>query len=248
MSSDETLAACLARSPDVESGTLRIRAFRGYGSAAEALNAALDSSAARVAILAHEDVYLPRGFAANLTRRLAELEQVDPDWAVVGCIGLDLNGHVRGETWSSGMQRTVGFPVDGAVEVETVDEMILIVRPGAGIRFTTDLPGFHLYGTDIVTTARAHGARSYVLPLPVIHHSRPLVRLGRDYWRAYRFLRSRWRSRLPVPTMFGGIGRSSLPLARIELDYLIRNRGRRRRPDRTGDPQQIAHALGYDRT
>lgn len=246
VSSDETLAQCLARSPDVQSGGLTIRTFRGHRSAAEALNAALDSSIEPVVILAHEDVYLPQGFATNLRRQLETLERIDPHWAVVGCIGRDSDGNVRGETWSSGMQRRVGSPVTGPAVVETMDELILIVRRAAGVRFSPDLPGFHLYGTDIVANAAAAGARCYVLPVPVIHHSRPLVRLGLDYWRAYRFLRSRWRSQLPLPTMFGGIHRSTLPLARIELDYAIRNRGRRRRPGRTGDPEQIARDLGYD--
>lgn len=246
ISDDATLSACLGASPDVESGTLELRQFRGYASAASALNAALDSSSAPVVILPHQDVYLPAGFAESLAQRLTELSALDPDWAVVGCIGLDSDGVVHGETWSSGMGRRVGVPVVGPAEVVTVDELILIVRTGSGARFDDDLPGFHLYGTDITVSARDRGQRSYVIPLPVIHHSRPLVKLGKDYWRAYLHLRRRWADRLPVATMFGGIRRSLVHLARVDLGYRRRSGGRSDRPERVGDPRSIARELGYE--
>lgn len=246
VSDDETLSECLGRSPDVLSGRLVLRQFRGYPSAASALNAALDSSPGRVVVLPHQDVYLPAGFVDNLVNRLAELERLDPKWAVVGCIGLDASGTVRGETWSSGMGRRVGAPLDAPAEVVTLDELILVVRADSGVRFDPGLPGFHLYATDLVVAAADRGLRSYAVPMAVVHHSRPLVKLGRDYWRAYLRLRRRWSDRLPVPTMFGGIRRSLLPLARIDLDYRWRHRGRAERPPRVGDPQQIARDLGYE--
>lgn len=246
ISDSDTLGQCLERSPDVESGTLSIRQFRGYPSASLALNAALDSSRAAVVVIPHQDVYLPAEFSEGLARWLSELHRIDPDWAVVGCIGIDSSGVVQGETWSSGMGRLVGSPVLGPVEVVTVDEMILVVRTASGVRFDPHLPGFHLYGTDLTVSAAERGLRSYVVPMPVIHHSRPLVKLGRDYWRAYLHLRRRWIRRLPVRTMFGGIRKSVVHLARVDLDYRRRSRGRANRPERVGDPREIARTIGYE--
>ena len=42
------------------------------------------------------------------------------------------------------------------------------------------LPNFHLYGTDIVLTARSLGRTAYAAHMPVIHNSRPKF-LGRGY-------------------------------------------------------------------
>ncbi len=222
---DAIFEACLCRSPDIATGALGVRQFPSYASAASALSAALDSISAPVVIIPHQDVYLPRGFADNLARQLTALEAIDHDWAVVSCIGIDAEGTVRGETWSSGMGKRVGVPVHGAGQVVTVDELILVVRTASGVRLDRDLPGFHLYGTDLVVAAKERSLSTYVVPLPVVRHSRALVRLGKDYWRAYLHLRRRWSHRLPVPTMFGGIRHSLMPLARVDLEKIARKLG-----------------------
>lgn len=247
VSSASTLGAILLRSPDVRDDRLALRTFEGYSSAARALNAGLEGSSARVVILPHQDVYLPAGFVDNLIAQLARLELVDPQWAVVGCIGIDDSWQVHGQTWSSGMQKLVGSPLADPARVTSVDEMILVVNMSSGVRFDEHLPGFHLYGTEVVVSAANRGLASYVVPMPVIHHSRRLVRLGRDYWGAYRYLRRLWRDRLPVPTLFGGIRRSFRHLAAIDLDYRVRNRFRSDRPEPAGDPQALASELGFER-
>lgn len=246
VSDEQTLREVLGLSPDIVSGELGMRTFIGYANAAEALNAALDSSSAKVVILPHQDVYLPRHFLRQLCEQIEALEKVDPDWAVLGCIGVDADGVVHGETWSSGMAKVVGSPISSAVKVVSVDEMILVVRSASSARFDPGLPGFHLYGTEILVSAADDGRASYVIPMPVVHHSRRLVKLGGDYWRAYLYLRRKWSDRLPVPTLFGGISRSLKTLAAIDLDYRIRNRGRSTRPAPGSDPVSIARRLGYE--
>jgi len=62
--------------------------------------------------------------------------------------------------------------------VESLDEVVLILRTDAGIGFDPDIPSFHLYGTDVVQSAKLARRTSYVVDLPVIHHSRPLTNLA----------------------------------------------------------------------
>jgi hypothetical protein len=130
--------------------------------------------------------------------------------------------------------------------IESLDEVMLVIRRGAGLQFDVDLPGFHLYGTDIVQTAKARGLKSYILDAPIVHHSRPTVDLSGGYRRAYGYMQRKWRAVLPVPNLICSIHRSTLPFlwrnARIRMHY----RGRTERAEPTGDPAGIARDLGLE--
>jgi hypothetical protein len=240
------LANCLARSPDIRSGALKLRTFEGCKSAALALNAALDRAEAPYVLLVHQDVYLPAGFAARLAKEISTVEAVDPDWAVAGVIGLDARDVAHGQTWSSGRACVVGIQSQYPALVETLDELLLLVRRASGVRFDENLPGFHLYAADIVQTAKALGRKSYVLDLPVIHHSRPVVSLGGDYRRAYAYMQRKWRTRLPLPNLICPIDRSSLRVMWRDVKIRLRARGRVERPSPTSDPTAIARQLGWE--
>jgi hypothetical protein len=242
----EVLATCLAHSPDVAARRMSLATYEGCRSAAEAYNRALDGSAADVVLLVHQDVYLPAGFHDHLLAQLEALAAADPDWAVAGVIGIDPEGVVRGQTWSSGIGALVGEPVDGPVEVVTLDEVFLAVRRASGVRFDETMPGFHLYAADAVQAARARGQRSYVLPLPLVHHSKPVVRLDAGYRRAYRFMQRKWRAALPLPNLVCPIEATGLALLRRDLRLRWRNRGRTLRAAPTEDPAAIARRLGME--
>ena len=253
-----TLSSCLAASPDIRSGRVPFRIYGGYRSASEAFNRALDETTAekrhpnppRVLVIAHQDVYLPAGFAQRLVATLNALAIDDADWAVAGCIGITAEGQLRGRTWASSMKKVLGSTANLPAVVASLDELILILNLGstdAGFpRFDPELPSFHLYGTDIVQAARALNRRCYAIDLPVVHHSRPVVALGRGYWRAYRYCQAKWRESLPVATLMGGLHASVLPMLKQDVLYRLRSRGARvrRRPD--GNPRDIASALGFD--
>jgi len=240
------LANCLERSPDICSGALKLRIFEGWRSAALALNAALDTTDAPYVLLVHQDVYLPAGFAARLAEEITAVEKADPGWAVAGVIGADAQNAMHGQTWSSGWARLLGSKVDHPVPVEALDELLLLVRRASGVRFDENLPGFHLYGSDIVQTAKQLGRRSYVLDLPVIHHSRPVVSLGGGYREAYAYMQRKWRARLPLPNLICPIRRSSLLLTWRDAHVRMRARGRSERPAPNSDPITIARQLGWE--
>lgn len=247
VNSAEVLAQCLARSPDIASGAVALRTYEGSPNASTAYNRALADGDAAVVVLAHQDVYLPRRFFPELAKQLAILDRMDPDWAVAGAVGKTAEGDVVGQAWSTGIGVLTGQPIDGPRPVVTLDELIIIVRRGAGLAFDETLPGFHLYASDIVQIARARGLGAYALPLPVIHHSRPLVRLDAGYHRAYRHMQAKWSHLLPIPNLVCPIEKSPLTLFKRDAWLRWRSRGRLKRADAgRGDPVEIARGLGYE--
>lgn len=207
--SDEILQANLARSPCVTSGALALHVERGAPSAAIAYNRALDATGAEVVVFVHHDVYLPRGWDALLRARLAELPA---DWALYGSYGIGLDQALIGPVWSSSIGVLAGRVPVAPVEVQSFDELLFVMRRDRGLRFDEGLPGWHLYGTDIVTEARARGFRAYAGALPVIHNDRYHEELGSDFTQNYRYLQRKWHDRLPLRTPVTKISRSGLYL------------------------------------
>ncbi|MGB3731819.1 glycosyltransferase family A protein [Microbacterium sp.] len=240
---ERVLNTCLGASPEIASRQFTFNAFRGYDSAATALNAAIDSSASEWVALAHQDVYFP----SDSLSRLEGLLATQPDnVAVVGLIGRSVEGQTVGQAWSTGMSELVGHEISTAEEVATLDEIVIVVRRSSGLRFDVDLPGFHLYATDIALTARERGLRAVVVPVTVIHHSRPVISLGPDYAAGYKFMKRKWSSSLPVLTMMGDIRR--IPFHVVYLDLRVRKAAgfARVRRDADGDPAEIARRLGLN--
>ena len=132
------------------------------------------------------------------------------------------------------------------VAVETLDEMLLFLRVGSGLKFDEDLPGFHLYAADAIQIAKARGLRSYVIDTPVIHHSRAVVALDRSYRKAYRNLQRKWRLELPIPNLVCPITRSPLTLLLRDARIRSKHRGKPRPSEPLDDPSLIARRLGFE--
>jgi hypothetical protein len=246
VNSHEVLETCLKRSPDVVAGA-RLRIYEGYPSASAAYNQALADSTAERLVLLHQDVYLPKGFLDRLNARLDELDRLDPDWAVAGVVGMDEAGAAYGRVWSSGLGRLTGADGGLPAPVDTMDEVLLVVRRASGIGFDPDLPSYHLYATDIVQIAKARGLKSYVIDAKIIHHSRPTLNLGdKGYRRAYRHMQRKWREVLPLPSLICPVEKTSFRLWARDLRMRIRARGRTVRPAPPGDPVEIARSLGLE--
>lgn len=240
------LADCLARSPDIATASLGLKVYEGFETAGLAYNQALDDCDRDWLLLAHQDVYLPTGFAARAIAALDALTSIAPDWAVAGVIGGDGAGDVVGKVWCSGNQRLISGRTSLPARAKTLDELIIIMRPASGLRFDPALPSFHLYAADIILAAEAGGQSCWVIDAPVVHHSRPVVNLGGGYAKAWHYMRRKWQARLPVPNLVCPITRSPLTLWEKDLRIRFANRGRRDRGDAPGDPVEIARRLGFE--
>ena len=209
--SEDILSANLLRSPEVTSGVLACHVERDAPSASHAYSRALAATTADLVIFAHHDVYLPQGWTALLTRRLAELPD---DWALFGAFGVGLDAAHIGPVWSSSLGQIVGRVPLAPVPVQSFDEMLIVMRRDAGLRWDTALPGWHFYGTDIVATARAAGRGSYAGALPTIHNDRYHDALGPDFTESYRFMQHKWAAALPMRSPITKVSRSGLHLLR----------------------------------
>ncbi|MFP4216366.1 MAG: glycosyltransferase family 2 protein [Phycisphaerae bacterium] len=235
----------LAASPAVRAGA-RVHAIRDAANASEAYNRGAAEAETDLLVFAHQDVYLPPHWQQRLCAAVDWLATHDPDWAVLGIIGLGDDGDVTGHTWSAGLAAEVGRKAHQPTLIKTIDELVIVLRQASGLQFDPDLPGFHLYGTDIVLSAREQGLGAYVIDAPVIHNSLPVQELDAGYEAAYRYMQRKWRHRLPLQTLVVPVTRTRLPL------YLQRLKVRKRkllgwRPQqaRHRDPAALAEELGY---
>lgn len=210
--SEAILKANLARSPCLASIPLHVE--RDAPSAAAAYNRALDATDAEVVIFAHHDVYLPQGWDQLLAARLAEVEAQDPNWALYGSFGVGLDAAHIGPVWSSSLGQIVGRVPLAPVQVQSYDELLIILRRSSGLRFDEALGGWHFYGTDIVAEARSKGLKAWAGALPCIHNDRCHEALDPDFTAAYHAIRRKWRAELPMRSPITKISRSGLHLYR----------------------------------
>ena len=208
------LRANLMASPALAGSLGPVHVERDAPSAPVAYNRALDATTAPYVVFAHHDVYLPRGWDSLLRARIAEVTAHDPDWALLGAYGRGLDGGCEGPVWSTSIGHVVGRVALNPVPVQSFDELLIVMRRDAGLRFDEALPGFHLFGTDIVQAARAAGRGAYAVALPLIHNDGYHEQLDGQFAAAYRHLQAKWRDRLPLVTPVTSISRHGLHLMR----------------------------------
>jgi hypothetical protein len=242
------LARNLLRSPEVDEGRVPITVIWDARSASVAYHDAISKATSDILVFAHQDIYFPEGWFAQLQRVCESLTSIDPLWAVVGLVGMTPDWRFVGHLWDSGLGFVCGGPFGAPQEVVSLDEVVLIVRRGAGISFDPGLPSFHLYGTDIVLRARNLRKKAYVIDLPVIHNTKPILRLHSNYVAAYRFMVRKWNAVLPSPTVILPLTRNPLPLIvralRLRYKALLRSSTLHGPLE---DPEFKAQELGFAR-
>lgn len=243
---EDVLERNLKASKIVREGRVTLNCYRGARSASEAYNKGLVDTTAAIIVFAHQDVYLPDAWAGQLAEAISRIEAVDPDWAVIGAFGVDLAGRNVGHAWSTGLNGKLGGKFAEPVACRSIDEFVIVINRKSGARFDEGLPGFHLYGTDIVLTGAEAGLRSYVANMPVIHNSKPVVGYAGGYSDAWHYMRTKWAQRLPVLTLTVPITRTALPLLRARF-RLWKSRERRlaRAGNQLSAPQTFVQHLEH---
>lgn len=220
---EETLNRNLMVSPLVRSG-VQTHIERNASSAAAAYNRGLDATNTPFVIFAHHDVYFPPGWERKLFSAIGCVDKIDPEWALIAPFGMSASGKAVGDVWSTSLGRRVGRPVQYPEIVQSYDELAFILRRDSGLRFDENLSAWHMYGTDIVQSARKLGKNSWVADLPLVHNDRSKRgRIGSDFDGAYHFIRRKWKKQLPIRTPILWITPlgTSLPLWRLR-DWRIR--------------------------
>ncbi len=194
-----------------------------YLSAAKAYNEAIDGSKGELIIFLHQDVYLPTGWLSRLKTCVDALDRQDPNWGVAGCWGVTQNGQGYGHIYSTGVH-VLGSRFDDPKPVQTLDEVVLIMRRQSGLRFDEGLPGFHFYGTDLCMAAAALNRRCYAISAFCVHNSNYLRVLPNEFYEGYRYIKKSWRERLPIHTSCIRISEYDTEMRLRQLKELIKYR------------------------
>jgi len=170
-----------------------------FSSAAIAYNRAIDRSSNDLIAFVHSDMIFPETWISDLAGALKWLEANDPNWGVLGCYGANPDDSYPGFVYSNG-RGLLGRRFQTPTPVQTLDEIVLIVRKSSGLRFNEDLTGFHLYGADICMTAAARQMKCYAIPAFCIHNTHCSLIVPRDFYRCYREFKKIWSKFLPIQT------------------------------------------------
>jgi hypothetical protein len=239
----ELVNNCLLRSPDVAHAK-EVILQTGYVNAALAYNAAVDKSTSDILVFAHQDVFLPEGWFAQVQKSLHWLDDNEPNWAVAGVWGVRWDGRRAGNVYCTGLGRVLRRTEDLPAQVQTLDELLLIVRKSSGIRFDEDLPGYHFYGSDICLAAEHRGLKCYAISAFCIHNTNGYGMLPWQFWKCYFLMRRKWRNQLPVITPCTEITRYCWPMIRWNMVRGLNIlRGRHKSGRRVPDPAKLCREL-----
>jgi hypothetical protein len=133
----------------------------------QAINRFIRESQGKYLVIVHQDVRCidSRG---HLEICLEELNQKDSKWAVCGNAGaMGYHQFVHHINNAGRIITNSNLPA----KVNSLDENLLIINKSASLSISSDLSGFHLYGTDLCIIADFLGYNSYVIPFMVKHLS-----------------------------------------------------------------------------
>lgn len=211
----------------------------GFSSATAAYNDAIEKSVNDLIVFCHQDMFFPAPWITQLASILDCLQIRDPNWGVLGCCGITFDGRLRGYVYSSGVG-IIGEPAEPA-EVQTLDEIVLILRKSSGLRFDERLPHFHLYGTDICLRAATRGMKNYAISALCIHNTYQDFDLPKEFFECCQHVKREWRQFLPIRTTCIRITTSNIPiyLRRCEQLYFKHIRRRDKRVFRVADVTRL---------
>lgn len=238
----DTLQRNLLLSPSVlGNDTNQIIIKKDYPSASLAYNAAIEEAENDLIIFIHQDMYLPEGWFLDLSHSLSYLQRERISWGVLGCFGVNKFAEDGlGQIYMTGLGQ-IGRRIMKPEPIETLDEIVLIIRKSSGLRFDPSLPYFHLYGTDLCMSARDNGLASYAFQGFCIHNTNQLLRLPNEYYQCYDYLKKKWNKYLPIYTSCIKISRFNEQMYSRKIRELCRKAlGVRRLPKlRVDDPRKI---------
>lgn len=153
----------------------------------EALNLGLKRAKGRIWIFCHHDIIFPPGWIAEVSKQIQLIEGMDPNWGVIGVMGVGGNGKHVGSIEDPHSRRRLG---ELPSVVQSLDEVCLIMKSESQIRFDEKLGGFHLYGADVCLQARHHGQTCYAIDASFKHLSAGCV--DRGFYRVAEDLKQKW--------------------------------------------------------
>ena len=119
-----------------------------------AFNIFLRQALGKYIIICHQDVELKFDTIFELEQKIDQVCKIDPKWGLLGNAGA-INLKYKTVCITHGVppfhdKRGTAFPQ----KVQTLDENFILIKNEANLAVSSDLNGFHLYGTDICIIAK----------------------------------------------------------------------------------------------
>jgi hypothetical protein len=196
----------LLRSDILQSHRHDLTIVENARSAAAGLNECLRRAKRDIVVLVHHDVYLLPAFETQLEYALRSVEERDPDWGVIGVAGARLRDGIlsyHGCLFDGTVPQRWGYPWKLPIEVDTLDELLLVVRRSAQLEFDETIPGFHGYAAQISLAAKRKNLRTYAVLADCEHHSKSSGWTpDEEYIFTHAYVAQRW-SEAPYGAMAG---------------------------------------------
>lgn len=153
------------------------------------LNSVLSNSTEPYLIYCHQDILFNKGEGFDqLVIRLNELNKIDPTWAIAGNAGV--NQRYKYVIRISDANNSSNWPSHFPQKVFTLDENLLIFNLKNKSRCSTELSGFHMYGSDTCLHAIKNGSSCYVINFHVTHLSGG--NMGNDFLQSLETFHRHW--------------------------------------------------------
>ena len=199
MNSNLELENNLLRSNNINN--MNLKTIKDAKNASKALHDIVNASRSDYLVIIHQDVFLLSNWTGSLKLELDELKMSHPNWAVAGPFGRSEKFKENiGCVFSSSIGAVVGSRISKNVEVDSLDELALFINIKSGINFDTNLPSFHLYGTNICLISKSIGIKSYAVRLPLMHNDKFKPGLGLGFFKSYLYMRKKWKNILLIVT------------------------------------------------
>lgn len=193
-----------------------------FPSATKAYNDAIQRATNELIVFVHQDMFLPDAWLSQLRRALHYLDRKDPNWGVLGCWGATQSGEYRGHVYSSGWG-VLGKEFEHPMPVQTLDEIVLILRKNSNLLFDERLPHFHFYGADICMQAAKYGLRSYAISAFCIHNTVQILELPKEFYHCYAHIKRLWKNYLPIQTTCMRISRFDSEMYKRRIKDICRH-------------------------
>jgi hypothetical protein len=172
---------------------------RGYRNIGKAYNDAMAKMDAEILVCLHQDVFLPDAWEEQVLASLTNMGATN--WGVLGVAGAKLVGR---------QAVNVGYALDRGVElvppeklparIDTLDELLLIIRNDRNLLFDEQIPTAHFYGADICLQASCQGSGCFVISAYCHHNALDYNRDTPEFRLAAKYMQRKWRRHLPFVT------------------------------------------------
>lgn len=136
----------------------------------QAIRYFIDTAIGDYIVICHEDIELYNLTIEDLKIALQAKILTDKDAAIFGVAGISrFSQRGCGHFFSNRGEEKWGEADNG--RALTLDECFLVIKKSSGINVSSDLSGFHFYGTDLCLNAEQKGFRNYIIEFPIGHKS-----------------------------------------------------------------------------